>query len=418
MRLFRKKYIYEFLNGVNFGDFDPKSPEEMIGIVESESYRLEDEHRHGSVIAAKSFSDKKIFVAIKVDLPLSENADIDELLQDLYSKKYVPFNEHIFDGGEVYIKDEEAAKGSISSSPETSEAEMPNEMKALLAKSKAAENLEPVAEPTDVTSNAVAKLEKQMAEQRAEVAELRKQLAQREAESAKKDSKGAVEPENPELPTNESIKPELENEPVPGTNRVQNGQQSTDDNLEQQPAEIVDVVHGVSNMLGTNLADFVASEKAKILADLRQYDKRYLIEPEVKSRIEEQKKTTIRSLTQQSDTEKSAAISSENERHANELKNIDVRFTESLNKDISVATTQLDTQAKQEIAAEYKKQTSQLDNILKGKTDELQMRQREINDSMRAEFEAAMSEFNNGHEAVIKEVENQRVSDNIISMRA
>lgn len=83
-----------------------------------------------------------------------------------------------------------------------------------------------------------------------------------------------------------------------------------------------------------------------------------------------------------------------------------------------IATDQLPKQATQEINSEYKKQNAQLDNILKGKTDELQTLQRKVNDGLQNGLEEAQKGFNTDHEQVIKDVESQRVGDNVVTMHA
>lgn len=434
MGLFKKKYNYEFLNPVNFGEFDPKSAEDLISIVESESFRLKASNKQGSVIAAKSLDNKTkdIFVAIKVNLPLSDDEDVDTLLIDLYSKKYVPFDERIFDGGEVYVKlAEDSVKKQIQApdnkieTPETPE--MPEEMKNLLAQSKGGSNAPISVENTpEQTGNTELEVMREMMKAQQEMMKsqdekinrLTRKLEDREVEETPVSSETQPIAESvPESLVSTVVDDLVETKP---DTEITSEETASGHSVEAKSAtvDVRGIVKQTSSAISASLLEYVATEKTRIATEMRQLDKRHLIEPEVKARLEKQKHDTIKSLTQENDTQKSAAITEENTRHEAKLTEIDQHFATELKNDVKSATDQLAKQATQEIDSEYKKQTAQLDNILKGKTDELQMLQREVNEGLQNGLEEALKGFNTDHEQVIKDVESQRVGDNVVTMHA
>ena len=52
---------------------------------------------------------------------------------------------------------------------------------------------------------------------------------------------------------------------------------------------------------------------------------------------------------------------------------------------------------------------------MQGKTDELQLRQKEMNKGLKADFEKILQTFNQGHESVIQLVEAQKKEKKILS---
>lgn len=62
----------------------------------------------------------------------------------------------------------------------------------------------------------------------------------------------------------------------------------------------------------------------------------------------------------------------------------------------------------EKIQEEYDTQTQALSNILQGKTDELKLRQRELNEGLKVNFSQAIDQFNHAHEEVIQNVEKQK----------
>ena len=424
------------MNPVNFGEFDPKSAEELISIIESESYRLEDSNQKGSVVAAKSLANKRkeIFVAIKVDLPLSPDTDIDELLSDLYSKKYVPFDERIFDDGPVFVKPQESHDEKQATQQDV-EPDMPDDMIALRAQPHNGGTVQETTEPElekkveaaikPVESAELAAMRAMMKAQDEKINLLTKKLDQQQNTEAVIDKTSTANPdpnnkkrESSELftdvPHGEAFhKSELDDKPVV----VDDSEEQVDPN-KSVSTDVRGIVTETSSTIRTNLMAYVNAEKNRIATEMRQLDKRHLIEPEVTARVEKQKHDTIKSLTQEIDTQKSAAITEENTRHETKLSEIDLQFANELQERVQTASDQFDTQAKQEIDSEYKKQTAQLDNILNGKKDELQMLQRELNEGLQNGFEEALKGFNTDHEQVIEEVEKQRVGDNVVTMHA
>ncbi|EMF0618092.1 hypothetical protein G9L34_003059, partial [Enterococcus hirae] len=65
---------------------------------------------------------------------------------------------------------------------------------------------------------------------------------------------------------------------------------------------------------------------------------------------------------------------------------------------------------------EYKKQTEQLEKILQGKKEELALRQKVLNDGLKNNFAKVLETFNADHDEVIKNIDQQKKSSELIDL--
>ncbi|WP_088271966.1 hypothetical protein [Enterococcus wangshanyuanii] len=171
---------------------------------------------------------------------------------------------------------------------------------------------------------------------------------------------------------------------------------------------VSDVLDLVKNEFSSRLSNFVEEETIKINQEIKELDTRHLIEEEVTKRVQAEKQRTIDAEILVLDNEEQKELKEEQQRHelavatikrtcaekkANKEQELDVHFKDKLANDIAV---------------EYKTQTEQLTRILQGKKDELAFKQKEMNEGLKTNFAQVLASFNETHEKVIEQVEQQK----------
>ncbi|MCT8193324.1 hypothetical protein KY382_34895, partial [Pseudomonas monteilii] len=156
------------------------------------------------------------------------------------------------------------------------------------------------------------------------------------------------------------------------------------------------------------LAAFVETETKKIKEEIKQLDKRDLIEELVTKRLTAEEQDRLSNLNQQLSLEKEQKTQEEILRHQQALREIEQAFVSQLQEETNVLREAYKNKIDQTIKAEYEKQTDQLSRILQGKMDELKMRQRTMNAGLEANFKEALANFNREHTQVIQVVEQKK----------
>lgn len=420
-------FSFEVIHSDNIQTESILTPESLVNYVIGINNHLIKVEETGWVYAEKfkeSKKGKEILYAFKIELPLYEdNPYFDQLLSPFYTKKKLAFEEVVLpeateatknEGGtpklppELQALAESGTKCLEEQAPETVEiSEMNFEEQDLVDPN------DDQAEQQQLIENLMYQLEmqqeeiQQLKQENASDLSLKKPFTHMELQTEpvikKKQTEVSSDKSYPGLSL-DSIEPKAEEPPV----------LSTPDSI----GAVSDVLDLVKNEFSSRLSSFVEEETTKINQEIKELDTRHLIEEEVTKRVQTEKKRTIDAEILVLENEEQKELKEEQKRHesavatikrtcaekkATKEQELDIHFKEKLSNDI---------------AAEYKTQTDQLTRILQGKKDELAFKQKEMNEGLKANFAQVLASFNETHEKVIEQVEQQKVANQPIDFLA
>lgn len=423
LNFLKGSYRFEVIHSDTIRAEPVHSPEALINYVIGVNNHLIKEEETGWVYAEKFKETKKgseLLYAYKIDLPLYEdNPYFDQLLSPFYTKKKRAFEEVVLP---------EATKETTSPSDVP---ELPPELQAL-AKAGQEQLEEPQVEEVAPfsTENQISEENEVQVEQQQLIEKLmyqlevqQEQIQQLEQKEVEKNATGS--PDSRLLESQkEKLKPDVAPEKTyPGLSL--DAIVSKEERKEELILSTPETIGGVSDVLdlvkqefSTRLLNFVEEETTKINQEIKELDTRHLIEEEVTKRIQIEKQRTIDAELLLLENESQALLQEEQQRHevavgtikrtnvekkAAKTQELDIRFTEKLTNDITV---------------EYQAQTEQLTRILQGKKDELAFKQKEMNEGLKTNFAQVLASFNETHEKVIEQVEQQKVANQPIDFLA
>ena len=183
-----------------------------------------------------------------------------------------------------------------------------------------------------------------------------------------------------------------------------------------EDTNVLDVIQMVKTEANKRLNDFIAQETTKINAEIEALDTRDKIEPSLTKRFEDEKANKAEALNKKVDAEKEKAIAAENARHEAALQTIQVELEASRSKQLVALKEEFANKLSVAIKEEYDRQTEQLNLILQGKTEELQLRQKAVNEGMKNTVAEVLEGFNTNHGEVIQTVERRKNSSGVISL--
>lgn len=420
-------FRFEVIHSDNIQTESILTPESLVNYIIGINNHLIKAEETGWVYAEKfkeSKKGKELLYALKIELPLYEdNPYFDQLLSPFYTKKKRSFEEVVLleatkvtknEGGtpelppELQALAESGTKRLEEQAPETVEiSEMTSEEQDLVDPN------DDQAEQQQLIENLMYQLEIQQEE----IQQLKQKNAsnistnnpfsnadmQTELVIKKKQTEGSPDKSYPGLSL-DSIESKAEEPPVLST--------------PESIGAVSDVLDLVKNEFSSRLSSFVEEETTKINQEIKELDTRHLIEGEVTKRVQTEKQRTIDAEVLVLENEEQKELKEEQQRHesavatikrtcaekkATKEQELDVHFREKLSTDI---------------AAEYKAQTDQLTRILQGKKDELAFKQKEMNEGLKANFAQVLASFNETHEKVIEQVEQQKVANQPIDFLA
>ncbi|GGD03416.1 hypothetical protein [Enterococcus wangshanyuanii] len=420
-------FRFEVIHSDNIQTESILTPESLVNYVIGVNNHLIKAEETGWVYAEKFKEGKKgkeLLYAFKIELPLYEdNPYFDQLLSPFYTKKKLPFEEVVLPEA---TKETESKAGTP---------ELPSELQALAESgTKRLEEQEP--EPSEIgevnsEEQELVDLNEDQAEQQQLIENLMYQLEiqQEEIQKLKQENASNISLSDPF--SNADIKTELvvkKKQPEVSSDKSYPGlsldsiepktEKTTVLSTPESVDAVSDVLDLVKNEFSSRLSNFVEEETIKINQEIKELDTRHLIEEEVTKRVQAEKQRTIDAEILVLDNEEQKELKEEQQRHelavatikrtcaekkANKEQELDVHFKDKLANDIAV---------------EYKTQTEQLTRILQGKKDELAFKQKEMNEGLKTNFAQVLASFNETHEKVIEQVEQQKVANQPIDFLA
>lgn len=426
----KKKYRIELSQVQNIRPDKVRNAADLVNFIIGENQELLDHEEQGSLVVSKIESSKKgeqILFAQRLELPMTAKTNFDALLEPFYTRKPLEFDESILE-----IQDEKRnslenveekinqAKNDIVQREENDEGYAPapqldlsddkEEDESDSGSDKQVINDDP-SEPSNdtgrteinvpastlLTEAAIKEIvAKEMKDKDEEIERLKQSLRSQEKEEIAKVENPPVKDDN----VSEAIL----------ANPLVSSDLSEDVN-------VLDVIKMVKYDANKRLEDFIAQETAKINAEIEALDTRDKIEPTLSKRFGDEKELEIKELNRKVESEKTEAISIENARHEAALKSIESESEANRVSQIAKLTEEFSAKLSSAIKEEYERQTEQLNLILQGKTEELQLRQKAVNEGMKNTVSEVLEGFNTNHGEVIQNVERRKNSSGVIPLR-
>ncbi|MDG4967134.1 hypothetical protein OGZ37_11230 [Lactococcus lactis] len=426
----KKKYRIELSQVQNIRPDKVRNAADLVNFIIGENQELLDHEEQGSLVVSKIESSKKgeqILFAQRLELPMTAKTNFDALLEPFYTRKPLEFDESILEiqdekrnshenveegiyqvkndivqreeNDEGYApapqldlsddkEEEESSSGSIKQVINDDQSEPSNDTERTEINVPAS---------TLLTEAAVKEIvAKEMNGKNEEIERLKQSLRSQEKEESAK----------VEIPL---VKDDHVSEAILPTPSV-----SFD---VSEDVNVFDVIKMVKYDANKRLEDFIAQETAKINAEIEALDTRDKIEPTLSKRFGDEKELEIKELNRKVDSEKTEAISTENARHEAALKSIESETETNRASQLSKLTEEFSTKLSSAIKEEYERQTEQLNLILQGKTEELQLRQKAVNEGMKNTVSEVLEGFNMNHGEVIQNVERRKNSSGVIPLR-
>lgn len=426
----KKKYRIELSQVQNIRPDKVRNAADLVNFIIGENQELLDHEEQGSLVVSKIESSKKgeqILFAQRLELPMTAKTNFDALLEPFYTRKPLEFDESILE-----IQDEKRnslenveekiyqAKNDIVQHEENDEGYAPapqldlsddkEEDESDSGSDKQVINDDP-SEPSNDTGRTEINVPASTLLTEAAIKEIvAKEMKDKDEEIERlKQSLRSQEKEEIAKVENQSVKDDNVSEAI-----LANPLVSSD---LSEDVNVLDVIKMVKYDANKRLEDFIAQETAKINAEIEALDTRDKIEPTLSKRFGDEKELEIKELNRKVDSEKTEAISSENARHEAALKSIESESEANRVSQIAKLTEEFSANLSSAIKEEYERQTEQLNLILQGKTEELQLRQKAVNEGMKNTVSEVLEGFNTNHGEVIENVERRKNSSGVIPLR-
>ncbi len=425
----KKKYRIELSQVQNIRPDKVRNAADLVNFIIGENQELLDHEEQGSLVVSKIESSKKgdkILFAQRLELPMTTKTNFDALLEPFYTRKPLEFDESILE-----IQDEKRnslenveekinqAKNDIVQREENDEGYAPapqldlsddKEDEPDSGSDKQVLNDDP-SEPSNETGRIEINVPASTLLTEAAIKEIvAKEMKDKDEEIERlKQSLRSQEKEEMAKVENPPVKDDHVSEAI-----LANPLVSSD---LSEDVNVLDVIKMVKYDANKRLEDFIAQETAKINAEIEALDTRDKIEPTLSKRFGDEKELEIKELNRKVDSEKTEAISSENARHEAALKSIESESEANRVSQIAKLTEEFSAKLSSAIKEEYERQTEQLNLILQGKTEELQLRQKAVNEGMKNTVSEVLEGFNTNHGEVIQTVERRKKSSGVIPLR-
>lgn len=423
MRLFNRKpkFLYEFSGVDSFHEKEIVDPHELVKHMIDEDNRFRCDYLEGSITVSKVKNDKKgqIYYAERFDLPQDEGFDWLAALSSFFVKKPQEYDFSSLSSEreeKPLAPDKETTEtvpetnksltledfeATLQSDPPTQKDELsavPNEKQAkkeavsTIQSEAAAVIVEDEAEVVQITKSDYEALRSAIQEQKQETERLREKISQQETPS--------VKPEPiPVIPIEKEAPSVIENLFV----------QETQPPSVVVPDELVpDVLRSTQTEIDQVLSQFVQTETTKIDEEIQQLDKRDQISGIISERLQLEEKEQLDQLSQQQATKKDQLLQEENQRHQQNVQEIEHTCKEEHQNKAAEIRSIYEEKITTSIKEEYDKQTEQLVRVFQGKMEELQLRQQAMNDGLGTILKESLEKFNQQHNQVIQEVERKK----------
>lgn len=433
----KKKYRIELSQVQNIRPDKVRNAADLVNFIIGENQELLDHEEQGSLVVSKIESSKKgeqILFAQRLELPMTAKTNFDALLEPFYTRKPLEFDESIL---EIQDERSQVIKDTLSKSrqneisyaitPQKSNKREENDEGYAPApqldlsddkeedKSDSGSNKQVLNDVQSEPSNDTERTEinvpastlltetaikeiiaKEMKDKDDEIERLKQSLRSQEKEETAK-------VENP------PVKDDHVSEAILATPLVSSDL--------SEDVNVLDVIKMVKYDANKRLEDFIAQETTKINAEIEALDTRDKIEPTLSKRFGDEKELEIKELNRKVESEKTEAITTEKARHEAALKSIESESEANRVSQLAKLTEEFSTKLSSAIKEEYERQTEQLNLILQGKTEELQLRQKAVNEGMKNTVSEVLEGFNTNHGEVIQNVERRKKSSGVIPLR-
>ena len=420
--LSRNKFTFTISQGKNIDDNTFNDPGNLVNWAEEENIRIEAQGEKDQVLIVQKSDKGVILYAQRIDFPLDASVDIDDLLENFYTKKPLEFDKGIL---------EAAPKEQIITDNEPPE--MPEDMKELLNTSQKkvevddSEGYAPAPnigldiqgevievenkdEKQFVPASEFHALKDMFLEQQKEVATLKAHAEVKKPSSMSHFSKIQAEELQSENKDVIIVDPKSQYMMEQKKSEVDIEKSVTETLANDLPSDfaVSSILMAVKEKVDQTMKSFIDQETAKMNQEIKELDQRDRIAPTIKEFYSKEETAALQKAEEESNKAKAAAIAEEESRHQQELVNIANRFEIEHESQVEAIKSQYAQKITEKIKEEYDTQTQALSNILQGKTDELKLRQRELNEGLKANFSQAIDQFNHAHEEVIQNVEKQK----------
>ncbi|EJC3722559.1 hypothetical protein SSM_02803 [Enterococcus faecium EnGen0192] len=347
--------------------------------------------------------DQKLY-GLKLDLPiLEENSYFDELLFPFHTKKPIEYDQSVFlvDKNEIELE-----------AIDNEEPVMTEEMKHLVEKGST--KITPSVETADFDEEENINEESTEEIEQENVEELLRKLKQQEEEIQKlKTDKQPMETNDPVENTDiEVAKERIVSETLTDTAKLPENITTTDTE-DQSISEVLDMV---KVEFGSRLELLIKKEKEKIQEEIKRLDERSEIPKKVTQKIDIEKNAAIEIEEKNLEINRLSALEEENKRHDQKIAEIEKEYATNRLIRLEAIKTEYEEKCNTLISQEYKKQTEQLEKILQGKKEELALRQKVLNDGLKNNFAKVLETFNADHDEVIKNIDQQKKSSELIDL--
>ena len=397
-------YEFKFVHGIMLDEIS--STMDFVNFIDSENARLESLGQTGSMVAIKYLekrNKKKTIYAQRIHLPVAPEVDMDEFLNNFYSSKPIAFDESI-----------------LTIPPVTEEkVETPNPTEMTANKpgiTPSEESVKVIEKPVYSPQSA---MQEEIERQRAEIEELKQLLLKQQAETVVEDStsRKVEDSTSGKVEQSETTPKEVLDETTK-EDSVSSKETTTSIDLSDEmimDTDVEEVLELVKSSYQEKVQNYLEEERQKILVEIKELDQRDKIEAQVTEKLSKQKYIDLQVMQKELAADLAQQIEAENKRHEEALKQLELTHKKTqAAKEVEIEEAYKE-KISQSIQKEYEVQTEQLERILQGKTDELQLRQKEMNKGLKADFEKILQTFNQGHESVIQLVEEQKKEKNILS---
>lgn len=397
-------YEFKFVQGIMLDDVS--STLDFVNFVDSENARLESLGQTGSMVAIKYLkkrNKKNMIYAQRIHLPVAAEMDMDEFLNNFYSTKPIVFDESI-----------------LTTSPVTEEKIETKPKPIEMTTNKA--NVTPSEEKVKVIEKPVYSLQSGLQEeierQRAEIEELKQLLLKQQSETVVEDSTSRNVEVQPSEESETTQKEVLDETTKEDSVSLSSKETTTSIDLSDEmimDTDVEEVLDLVKSSYQEKVQNYLEEERQKILVEIKELDQRDKIEAQVTEKLNKQKNIDLKVMQKELAADFEKQMEEENRRHQEALKQLELTHKKTqAAKEVEIEEAYRD-KITQTIQKEYETQTIQLERILQGKAEELQLRQKEMNKGLKADFEIILQTFNQGHERVIQLVEAQKKEKKVLS---
>lgn len=334
---------------------------------------------------------------------MEENSYFDELLFPFHTKKPIEYDQSVFlvDKNEIELE-----------AIDNEEPVMTEEMKHLVEKGST--KITPSVETADFDEEENINEESTEEIEQENVEELLRKLKQQEEEIQKlKTDKQPMETNDPVENTDiEVAKERIVSETLTDTAKLPENITTTDTE-DQSISEVLDMV---KVEFGSRLELLIKKEKEKIQEEIKRLDERSEIPKKVTQKIDIEKNAAIEIEEKNLEINRLSALEEENKRHDQKIAEIEKEYATNRLIRLEAIKTEYEEKCNTLISQEYKKQTEQLEKILQGKKEELALRQKVLNDGLKNNFAKVLETFNADHDEVIKNIDQQKKSSELIDL--